>query len=199
MDRASRKERAKQELGLKSTNQENKNREIALAKEKRRQEAKIAKREALLAKPSYQLLEKTASIMDRYFIDPIIGFLLPGGIGDAISSIFAMPFIYFSLFEIKSIPLTLAVVYNTLLDVLVGAIPFYIGDILDIFKRSYLKNLKLITGFVNDDYNIIEEVNRTAIKSAILIAIICFLIYLLVSWTIKLGTIVYDYIASLFA
>ena len=33
MDRASRKERAKQELGLKSTDQENKNREIALAKE----------------------------------------------------------------------------------------------------------------------------------------------------------------------
>lgn len=41
-------------------------------------------------------------------------------------------------------------IYYTLVDVLIGMIPFT-GNILVFFYRSYLKNWQLINGFVEDD------------------------------------------------
>ena len=58
-------------------------------------------------------------------------------------------------------------------------IPFYIGDIIDVFNRSYKKNYRLIVGYVEDDQEIISEVNRKAIRTAVLIAIMCVIIYYL--------------------
>ena len=99
---------------------------------------------------------------------------------------------------VKSIPLTLAVIYNILMDLLIGAIPFYIGDVLDVFKRSYVDNLKLITGYIEDDKEIINMVNKKAFWTAVFIVVLCWLIYLVISWAISLSTWVYDWIASLF-
>lgn len=79
----------------------------------------------------------------------------------------------------KSIPLTLAVIYNILIDVMLGAIPV-IGNVFDIFKRSYVDNLKLITGYIEDDKEIINKVRKKAFATAVLIAIVCLLIYLVV-------------------
>ena len=45
------------------------------------------------------------------------------------------------------------------MDVLIGAIPLYIGDVLDVFKRSYVENLRLVTGYIEDDKEIINKVN----------------------------------------
>ena len=59
-------------------------------------------------------------------------------------------------------------------------IPFYIGDIIDVFNRSYKKNYRLIVGYVEDDQEIISEVNSKAIRTAVLIAIMCVIIYYLV-------------------
>ena len=95
---------------------------------------KAAKREKMMNMPSYRLMVGAAKYMDKWFLDPILGFILPVGIGDALTSVFAFPFIYYSLCVVKSIPLTLAVIYNILMDVLIGAIPFYIGDVLDVFQ-----------------------------------------------------------------
>ena len=83
-------------------------------------------------------------------------------------------------------------------DVLIGAIPFYIGDVLDVFKRSYVDNLKLITGYIEDDKEIINKVNKKAFGTAVFIAVLCWLIYVLISWAISLGTMAYDWIVSLF-
>ena len=116
--------------------------------------------------------------MDKYYLDPLIG-LIPGGVGDTISSLLAFPFIYYSLCVVKSIPLTLAVIYNILIDVMLGAIPV-IGNVFDIFKRSYVDNLKLITGYIEDDKEIINKVRKKAFATAVLIAIVCLLIYLVV-------------------
>ena len=58
-------------------------------------------------------------------------------------------------------------------------IPFYIGDIIDVFNRSYKKNYRLIVGYVEDDQEIISEVNSKAIRTAVLIAIMCVIIYYL--------------------
>ena len=159
---------------------------------------KAAKREKMMNMPSYRLMVGTAKYMDKYFLDPILGFVLPAGIGDALSSVLAFPFIYYCLCVVKSIPLTLAVIYNILMDVLIGAIPFYIGDVLDVFKRSYVENLKLITGYIEDDKEIINKVNKKAFWTAVFIVVLCWLIYLIISWAISLSTWAYDWIVSLF-
>ena len=142
---SSRRQQAQADLGMNFAKEDQK-REAALAKEQERANKKAAKREAMMNRTSYRVMVKTAKYMDKYFLDPILGFILPAGIGDTLSSVFAFPFIYYSLCVVKSVPLTLAVIYNILMDVLIGAIPFYIGDVLDVFKRSYIDNLKLITG-----------------------------------------------------
>ena len=159
---------------------------------------KAAKREKMMNMPSYRLMVGTAKYMDKYFLDPILGFVLPAGIGDALSSVLAFPFIYYSLCVVKSIPLTLAVIYNILMDVLIGAIPFYIGDVLDVFKRSYVENLKLITGYIEDDKEIINMLNILAFCIVLFIVVFCWLIYLIISWSISLSTWAYDWIVSLF-
>ena len=89
--------------------------------------------------------------------------------------------------SMKAYPLTLAVIYNVLKDILLGAIPFFIGDIIDFFHRSHLENLRLITSYINDDKEIIKTVNQKAFKTALLIALLCWLIYLVISWAISLG------------
>lgn len=188
----SRRQQAQADMGM-NFEREDRQRETALAKEQERQAEKEAKREALMATTSYRIMDKTARYMDKYFLDPIIG-LIPGGVGDVLSSFLAIPFIYFALVQVKSIPLTLAVICNVLKDALLGSIPFFIGDIIDVFNRSYVANLRLITGYVNDDKTVIHEVNRKATWSAIFIVILCVLIYFIVKWAIELG----DWIVSLF-
>ena len=188
----SRRQQAQADMGM-NFEREDRQRETARAKEQERQAEKEAKRDALMATTSYRIMDKTAKYMDKYFLDPIIG-LIPGGVGDVLSSFLAIPFIYFALVQVKSIPLTLAVICNVLKDALLGSIPFFIGDIIDVFNRSYVANLRLITGYVNDDKKVIHEVNRKATWSAIFIVILCVLIYFIVKWAIELG----NWIVSLF-
>ncbi len=188
----SRRQQAQADMGM-NFEREDRQRETALAKEQERQAEKEAKRDALMSTTSYRIMDKTAKYMDKYFLDPIIG-LIPGGVGDVLSSFLAIPFIYFALVQVKSIPLTLAVICNVLKDAMLGSIPFFIGDIIDVFNRSYVANLRLITGYVNDDKAVIHEVNRKATWSAIFIVILCVLIYFIVKWAIELG----NWIVSLF-
>ena len=168
---SSRRQQAQADLGMNFTREDQK-REAALAKEQERIARKEAKRQQMMSMPSYRLMVKTSTYMDKYFLDPILGFILPAGVGDALSSVFAFPFVYYSLCVVKSIPLTLAVIYNILMDVLIGAIPFCIGDLLDVFKRSYIENLRLITGYIEDDKEIINKVNKKAFWTAVFIAVI---------------------------
>lgn len=182
---SSRRRQAQEDLGLTTQKEQNAiNR--SLEKEERRKAKKEAKRRDIEDSASYQMVHGIAKCMDKYFLDPILGFILPG-IGDALTSVLVAPFIYVSAVKIRSLSLTLAVIFNTLVDVLLGMIPFFIGDIADVFNRSYLKNVRLIDGFVNDDKAVIEEVNRKAVWMGILIAILCYLIYLMVQLVIKVG------------
>ena len=111
---SSRRQQAQADLGMDFAKEDQK-RKAALAKEQARADKKAAKREKMMNMPSYRLMVGTAKYMDKWFLDPILGFILPAGIGDALSSVFAFPFIYYSLCVVKSIPLTLAVIFNILL------------------------------------------------------------------------------------
>lgn len=102
--------------------QEERKRDEALKKEEERRRLKEEKRQEMMSMTSYVVMDKTAKIMDKYLVDPILGFFFPAA-GDMLSSVLAVPFIYYSLCVVKSIPLTLAVISNVLVDMLVGIVP----------------------------------------------------------------------------
>ncbi len=133
---------------------------------------------------SYKLVHAIALWMDRRLLDPLIGLVLPG-FGDALTSVFAVPYLYLSIVKLKSIPLTLAIVCNILLDVLIGIIP-YIGVVGDVFKRAFTRNAALIKGYVEGDKAIMQEIDRKAVGMAFFIVILCGLIYAMVLAAVKL-------------
>lgn len=133
---------------------------------------------------SYKLVHAIALWMDRRLLDPLIGLVLPG-FGDALTSVLAVPYLYLSIVKLKSIPLTLAIVCNILLDVLIGIIP-YIGVVGDVFKRAFTRNAALIKGYVEGDKAIMQEIDRKAVGMAFLIVILCGLIYAMVLGAVKI-------------
>lgn len=58
--------------------------------------------------PLYRLIRTIKNIMDRYYLDPLVGLFFPAA-GDIFSSAMMLPFLIMSLFKIKSLPLTLAI------------------------------------------------------------------------------------------
>jgi len=145
------------------------------------------------ASSTYRFVRNMAKYMDDYYIDPIAGFVLPAGMGDIITQLLSLPYIYLSIVKIKSVPLTLSIIYNMLLDTMLGLIPFYIGDVADIFMKSYKKNLALIEGYIDDEQEIIKSVDRKALLMAIailiIIAIIGFLLDLLFRIANSIGSL----------
>lgn len=190
---SNRRRQAQRELGL-TDEHEQAQLERALHQEEERQRKKELRRMEIEESSAYQATQTIAKWMDKYFIDPILGFILPAGMGDTLTSIFVIPYIYVAACKVRSFPLTLAVIFNVLRDVALGLIPFCIGDIIDTFNRSYVQNARLIVGFVEDDKSIIEEVNRKAFWTGVLILIFCAIIYLLVRLAIQVGS----WIGSLF-
>ena len=161
-------------------------------RKERAAQQRAERREKVEGSYSYRLVQIVAKWMDRYMLDPIIGFLFPG-YGDAITSLFVVPYLYVSIFKVRSLPLTLAVIYNVLLDVLLGLIPFLVGAIFDCFNRAYTKNARLVIGFVEGRKDVIEEVNRKALWMALLIVLLCLLIYGLVMFISYLASLLGDF------
>lgn len=140
-------------------------------------EKRDGQRQRLMDNKVYQAMGNLTKYMDRYYLDALFG-LMPGW-GDLITVLSAIPFIYFSAKVIKSIPLTLAVINNSLRDVLLGMIPFFVGDIIDIFHRANTQNMKMVQGFVDGDETIIKDVNKKATQSAIVLIVMILLIILM--------------------
>lgn len=145
---------------------------------------------------AYQTMEKLTLYTDRYYLDALIG-VIPGW-GDVVALISVVPFFYFASRIIRSVPLTLAILNNALRDVLLGMIPFFVGDIIDIFHRANTKNMAMIQGFVDGDETIIREVNQRAWQSAIALVVLLVLIALMIWLLITFGSYLYSLVASLF-
>lgn len=156
--------------------------------------SKEIRKEALRNSKLYHHIKKVTQLADGYHLDFVIG-LIPGGFGDILGGLFSMTHVYFGLFKLRSIPLTLALLNNMLRDVFLGMLPFYVGDAIDFFYKSNKKNMALIDGFLNDDKDIIHQVNKKAIQAAIvfflLIAGIMLLLGLLVLLANKIGSILF--------
>lgn len=128
----------------------------------------------------YQIIKNTKKWMDDYHLDGLIG-LIPI-VGDITTQFFSYSFLYVAIVKVKSYRLTMAILLNSLIDILVGLIP-YAGIVLDFVHRSYKHNFELIVGFVNDDKKVIQQVNRRALWTTIGVFVILILIFVLI-WLI---------------
>ena len=155
---------------------------------------KQEKKEKLLNSRLYQSMQGVTQWMDRYNLDGVAG-IIPGGIGDIITASFAVVHVYFSAFRLRSVPLTLAILNNTLRDIFLGLLPFFVGDVIDFFHKSNKRNMVLIDGFLNNDETIISEVNHKARQAAVvlvaLVVGIMLLIWGLIWLTRTLGTVLF--------
>ena len=159
-------------------------------------EKRQLQRKRLMENKAYQTMEGLTRYMDRYYLDALIG-VIPGW-GDAIALLSAVPFVYFSARVIKSVPLTLAILNNALRDVLMGLIPFFVGDIIDIFHRANIQNMQMVQGFVDGDEVMIKQVNQRAWQSAIALVVLLLLIALMIWALISFGSYLYSLVASVF-
>ena len=155
-------------------------------------EKRLLQRKRLMDNKIYQTMNDITRYMDRYYLDAIIG-IIPGW-GDVITMFCVVPFIYFSTRVIKSIPLTLAIINNALRDVLLGMIPFFIGDVIDVFHRANTKNMAMIQGFVDGNVTVTKEVNQKAIQSAVILIILLILIALMIWALASFGSYLYSLI-----
>ena len=151
---------------------------------------------------SFWLISMITKWADKYFLDALLGFI--PSVGDLVSSAFGLPFIYVSLVKVKSIPLTLAIIYNYLVDILLGSIPFFIGDVIDFFSKAHVKNLDLITRYVEGDTKIIRQVRSKALVTAILIIVLSVIIYFIfrlligvTEWTWSLIVAMFNWLIAL--
>ena len=131
----------------------------------------------------YRWMQHITLWLDQYYLDAIAG-LVPGGIGDAFSSLFSLVHVY------------LAILNNCLRDLFLGLLPFYVGNVIDFFHRANKQNMALIDGFINNDRDIIRAVNRKAVYSGIIVltfvAAIILLVKLLLRLTDALGSILFS-------
>ncbi len=161
-----------------------------------KEEKRLLRRKRLMDNKVYQTLNRLTRYMDHYYLDALVG-VIPGW-GDAIALVSVIPFVYFSSRVIKSIPLTLAILNNALRDVLMGMIPFFIGDIIDFFHRANIQNMEMVQGFVDGDEMIIKEVNKRAWQSAVVLIVLLLLIALMIWALVSFGSYLYSLAASLF-
>ena len=159
-------------------------------------EKRQLQRQRLMDNKAYRAMRGLTRYMDRYYLDALIG-VIPGW-GDAIALFSAVPFVYFSSRVIKSVPLTLAVLNNALRDVLMGMIPFFVGDIIDIFHRANIQNMQMIQGFVDGDEAMIKRVNQRALQSGVVLVILLLLIALMIWALVSFGSYLYSLAASIF-
>lgn len=87
-------------------------------------------------------LDTIALWMDRRFLDPILGFFLPGA-GNTVSALVGLWGVFVAL-RLEVHPVVIArMLVNLALDSILGSIPL-IGVVFDIFYRAHVRNYDLL-------------------------------------------------------
>ena len=87
-------------------------------------------------------LETIALWMDRRFLDPLLGLLLPGG-GDTLGSLVGLYGVFVAV-QIGVHPVVVTrMLINLAVDSLIGSIPL-LGVVFDVFYRAHVRNVALI-------------------------------------------------------
>ena len=97
------------------------------------------RQQAIANSRSYHLSKQLSLYLDDYYLDGVIG-LIPI-VGQFVSQLFNVVFIYVALIKLRSIRLTLVVIFNGLVDIAIGLIPL-LGPVLDFWNKSYKRNFE---------------------------------------------------------
>ena len=157
-----------------------------------------ATRKELLASKSFKTINGIKTLMDTFLLDPVVG--LFSSVGDLLTGVLALPSLYFAFFKVKSVRLTLACLFNTIMDMLVGLVPL-LGDVFDFFSRSYKKNVNLIVGYVNNEEEAVRQAKVKSVWAGVLVLVLIAVLYLIfrvfAGFFASLPS-VYNYIVGLF-
>lgn len=155
-------------------------------KEKRRLE--------LIDSSEMRTIEVISKWMDNRFLDPIIGFFIPG-FGDVITTIVALPYLNFTLFKCRSLSLTIVVLCHFILDILVGLFPV-IGDIVDACHKAYAKNARIIRNWVYGDSETIKHVRKMALWFLLLTVLLSYIVWKISHWVANLFSDCWEWITT---
>jgi hypothetical protein len=93
--------------------------------------------------PEIARVRTLARVLDGYFVDPLLGLVLPG-IGDVLGSVLGLYVVVVAVRR-KVSPLVIArMLLNLGLDAALGAVPL-LGDVFDFAFRANRRNLALLT------------------------------------------------------
>lgn len=154
----------------------------------------IRRKNRLESSKSYQLAKQIGEVLDVYHLDGVIG-LIPV-IGDVVTQTFSIVYLYIAIVKIRSWRLSAAIVLNSLLDIMIGLVP-YLGIVMDFFYKSNVKNIALIRGFAENDRAIVKKVNKKAAWSVLFILILLVVIYFLVRISAYLVSAFYHWVLGL--
>ena len=92
--------------------------------------------------PDIERMRRLASLLDSYFIDPVIGLLVPGG-GDVVGSLLGLYSVAIALRRRMSPVIIARMLLNLGLDALLGIVPL-LGDLTDVVFKANRRNLALL-------------------------------------------------------
>lgn len=87
-------------------------------------------------------VERLAHLMDRRYIDPVMGFFLPG-VGDVLGAAIGLYSVYLARKLGYSKVILARMIINLSVDSLVGSVPV-LGSVFDLFNKAHLRNLALL-------------------------------------------------------
>jgi hypothetical protein len=95
-----------------------------------------------------QRVRTLARVMDRFFVDPILGLIIPGG-GDVLGSMLGMYTVMIAIRRKVSPVIVARMLMNLAGDAVLGFIPF-LGDLVDFGFKANQKNVDLLQHRVED-------------------------------------------------
>ncbi len=153
-----------------------------------------AARQRLSESRLYGTLQLVNKFLDRYYLDGVVG-LLPFGMGDWFTAAISLVYVYFGAFVVKSGALSIAMAVNIVRDIMLGLLPFGVGNVIDFFHRSNQKNIRLVEGFVDGDEAVIRDVQARKRQGIITLIAMLLVIVALVWLVVFLGSKLFAWIS----
>jgi hypothetical protein len=105
-------------------------------------------KDAMVTDPALEAATTLARWMDGRYLDPLLGFVLPGA-GDVISSALGIYPVFLAWRRQAPKALLARMLLNLAVDALGGSVPI-VGDIWDIFFKAHTRNLALLQARARD-------------------------------------------------
>jgi hypothetical protein len=105
-------------------------------------------KDAMADDPALEAATTLARWMDGRYLDPLLGFVLPG-VGDVLSSALGIYPVFLAWRRQASKALLARMLLNLAVDALGGSVPI-VGDIWDFFFKAHTRNLALLQARAKD-------------------------------------------------